>query len=115
MLAVRALIFASMNGGRHGSSRLCQYLSPMHSYVYVDGLRRGFSFGGRIAVHSTGQVRTPRNASIQSSTWSVRGRDEYRESKRRKGRTGTTKDRNGMTQQYGSRLTSPSPSLTLNP
>ncbi len=113
MVAVRALIFASVHGGGHVSSRLCQYLSSMHSYGYFDGLCRGVGFGGGIVVHSTGHVRGFRTASIQSSRWSFRIRDEYGERKTRKGRTGTTKDRNRITEQY-SRLIS-SLSLTLNP
>ncbi len=106
MLAVRALVFASMHGGGHGSSRLSQYLSPMHSYGYVDVLRRGVGFGGSTVVHTTGQVRGAHNASIQSRRWSVRGRDEYGERKRMKDRTATAKDRNRITKQYNSRLTS---------
>ncbi len=102
MLAVRALVFASMHGGCHGSSRLSPYLNPMHLYGYIDGIRRGIGFSGSTVVHTTGQVRGAHNANIQSRRWSFR--DDYGEGKRRKGRTATTKDRNRITKQYNSRL-----------
>ncbi len=106
MIAVRALIFASVHGGGHVSSRLCQYLGSIHSYDYFDGLCRCVSFGGSIVAHSAGQARGFRTASIESSRWSNRIGDEYGERKTRKGRSRTTKGINRITEQYSRLLSS---------